>query len=521
MYTKPETELQRYERLLQSLVDKQTGQLLYAGRLLQRASQKYPHIPALIYKEQVITFLELYRRATFFSRYLRSLGLMPRDRVLISFENHPAFYVAYFAVWQAGAVVAPLNTFLKEHELAHIIADAEPRFIITSSDRVDLFKLADGKALPPIITDSHMRLDEPVPADLQEDEPICLETDEMAALLYTSGTTGAPKGVMLSSRNIISNLVQGEARFQLFTYERVIGLLPLFHVFAQNACVWTSTFMGGTVILVPRIERRYILDALQHKPTMFIGVPALYGLLCLMKNAPLDKIKYFISGGDALPDKIRSAFSLVYRRKLCNGYGLTETSPLLCIDLEDKLGPTNTVGTPCAKITLEIRDLDEKPLPPQSIGQIWAKGDNIMLGYYRAPEATEQVLKNGWFNTGDLGYIDAAGKLVITGRMKDLIIHKGVNIYPQEIENVISSHMNVLRVGVVGQRNAMVGEYPIAFVQLRKEQPGIEKILNDLCKQHLALYKVPREFICSVKELPLTSTSKVDKKVLRGLLTHE
>lgn len=489
------------------------GRLLYVGNLLQRAAQLFnDEVPALIYQDETIRYLDLYRRASALTKLLIAKGLKPRDRVLVCFENSPEFYVAYFAVLQAGAVVAPINTFLKETELTHIVSDAKPRFIITSADRKSIFEKTDGSNIP-IITNEDMKTPD---ASFVPDEPIELEPDEMAALLYTSGTTGLPKGVMLSSRNIITNCVQGLTRLQIGFKERVFGVLPLFHVFAQTACIWSAFLVGATVILVPKIDRRYILSALKHKPTGFLGVPALYGLMCLLKTAPLGSVKFFLSGGDAMPDKIRMYFELLYHRKICNGYGLTETSPVIALDCEDIMQPTNVVGKPIYGIECEIRDEQGKALPAGQIGELWVKGPNVMLGYYNAKEHTDKVLKDGWFNTGDAMYVAKDGKLVITGRTKDLIISKGINIYPPEIENVILGHSNVIRAGVIGQKDDAYGEVPIAYVQLKEDQPGIEAELKKLCSNQLASYKVPRSFICSTEELPMTATGKVDKKVLRA-----
>ncbi len=490
------------------------GKLLYVGALLQRAAQKFgDDFPALIYNDTPFTYIDLYRQASALSHLLKERGLKPRDRALVCFENSPEFYVAYFAVLQAGAVVAPINTFLKETELSHIVADAKPQLIITSSDRKELFEKTNRDDQVPIITEQDM----PQPdASYTPDEIITLDSDEMAALLYTSGTTGLPKGVMLSSRNIVTNIIQSLTRLQMGYKERIFGVMPLFHVFAQCACIWAAFFIGTTVILVPKIDRRYILSALKHKPTGFLGVPALYGLICLLKTAPLDSAKFFLSGGDAMPDKIRMYFELLYRRKICNGYGLTETSPVITLDWEDVGQPTNVIGRPIVEVECEIRDEQGNALPDGQIGELWVKGDNIMLGYYNAPEATQAVLKDGWFNTGDAMYVDpATGKLLITGRTKDLIIHKGINIYPQEIENIIIAHPNVIHVGVIGKKDNAYGEIPIAFVQLRQNEEGIEGKLKALCVQHLASYKVPRSFICSTEDLPTTATGKVNKKVLR------
>ena len=492
------------------------GKLLYAGRLLARAASQYPDLRVLIYKDQEITYKQLYDRVCAFAQVLKKQGVQPRDRVIICFENSPEFYIAYYAVWQVGAIVAPVNTFLKEQELAHIIKDSQARLIVTSSDRIEMMQSADNHA-PKILTQDDM----PEKLNGNCDEPIDLDEDELCALLYTSGTTGLPKGVMLSSKNIITNLMQGISRLRIGYRERLFGVLPLFHVFAQNVCVWGAVFVGACVILVPKIDRKLILSGLKYKPTALLGVPALFGLLCLLKTAPIEDIEYFISGGDALPDKIRSYFELLYRRKICNGYGLTETSPVIAVDFADVAKPTNLIGRPVVGVEIELRGENGTPVPQGQIGELWVKGDNVMLGYYNAPEQTQKVLKDGWFNTGDTFYLDDEGKLVITGRTKDLIINKGINIYPQEIENVLLSHPNVIGAAVVGKLNDDQGEIPIAFVQTKEEKADIEKELMALCKKQLAAYKVPRQFVCSIEELPMTATRKVNKKLLREKLNKQ
>jgi long-chain acyl-CoA synthetase len=495
------------------------GKLMFAGRLLQRAVQQHGDTVALIYHDKHISYKKLYAMASALSaKMIQQHAIKPRDRALICFDNSPEFYIAYFALWQAGVIVAPVNTFLKEKELAHIINDAQPSIIVTSSDRIELFQKTEV-VLPPIFTEHDMEdVDESINID---DTIVDLEPEELAALLYTSGTTGLPKGVMLSSKNIMTNVLQIASLLGKSAEERIFGVLPLFHSFAQNTCVWASIFYGITIILVAKIERRYILEALQHKPTVFLGVPALYGLICLMKTAPLESVRIFVCGGDALPDKIRAAFGLIYRRKLVNGYGLTETSPVVSANLDDELVSASNVGRPLVGIRCTVRDEHNIDLPRGSIGVLWVKGDNVMLGYYRSPEATSQVLKDGWLNTGDLAYIDTHERIIITGREKDLIINKGFNIYPQEVENVILLYPNVIRVAVVAKIDEEGGEAPIAFVQLRSLEKGIEQKLRTLCSQHLASYKVPRQFFCDTKELPATATGKIDKKILRAQLIEK
>lgn len=512
---------QEFYNELRTAISNPNGSVINLGQLLWYAYKKFPTNIALISGDRNVTFTELFYRATLFAEQLKAKDIKPRDRVLLFFENSIEFYIGYYAIVQLGAVVAPLNTFLKERELQHIITDSQPKLLIAST--ILLEKLVEDHidAKVPILTEKDMDLSSSIDQKILQPIYAHLNSDEMAALLYTSGTTGLPKGVMLSSKNILTNCIQTIARLGFVKDERVFGVLPLFHSFAQFACVWAPFLMGCSVILVHKIERRYISEGLTHKPTLFIGVPALFGLLCLMKNADVESVNYFASGGDAMPDKIRAGFELIYRRKIAAGYGLSETSPALTADLDDTTEPTSNVGRPLIGVTIAIRDERGSVLADGQIGEIWAQGDNVMLGYYNEPEKTAEVIKDGWLDTGDLGYIAHNGKLIVTGRLKDIIVNKGFKIYPQEVENVILMYPNVIRVGVVGELDQAVGEIAVAYVQIKGNEPGIEQKLRELCERNLAAYKVPRKFVCVTHNLPLTGTGKVDKKVLRKQLSEK
>jgi long-chain acyl-CoA synthetase len=496
------------------------NKFMFAGTLLQRAAQKFPTATALICKDITITFQQLYNRSVRITEQLRQLGVNPRDKVCLLYENSLTYYQAYFGIWQLGAIVAPLNTFLTEKELEHIISDCKPAAIILSDEFAKKFD-------PSFFTGVHVVV---LPDDEQQKntndltpffeaesknlEIPYLDPDEMAALLYTSGTTGFPKGVMLSSKNILTNVVQIVSRVNVSGDDCLLGVLPLFHSFAQNISIWTTFFLGATTIVLPKIERKWIIDGFKHKPTVVIAVPALYGLLCMMKDIDLSSVRYLVSGGDALPDKIRSIFEMVYRRKLCNGYGLTEAAPFVAADLDDELKQTNTIGRPALGLECSLRDEQGNPVNSNQIGILWIKGDNVMLGYYNAPDATRDVLKDGWLNTGDFATFDKDGRLVIVGRFKDLIIHKGFNIYPQEIENILMSYPGMMNAAVVGFPDEQTGEIPVAYVVVKEPQAGLEEQLRMLCSKGLAAYKVPRHFIV-MHDLPMTSLGKVDKKKLR------
>ena len=492
---------------------------IYAGNILKLAYQKHPNLDALIENERTIKYKEFYFRSVLLSQKLKASGIKPRDKVLLYFENSIEFYIAYFAIWQVGAVVAPLNVYLHEKELSYIVKDSQAVAAIVGDNLKEKWnKLSEEnlvEKLPITFGSNDIDFDTPIPEKIDEFKIEELDENELCLLLYTSGTTGLPKGVMLSSKNILTNALQAYARLKVFGHkkERFFSVLPLFHVFAQNTCIWVPLVSGSSIIIVPKIDRKLILKGLEKKPTIFFGFPALYGLICLLRTAPLDSIRLFVSGADMLPDKIRMAFATIYGRKICSGYGLTEASPTVAFSFENHTQATEVVGHPLMEIECQTRDENGKVLGANEVGTLWIKGANVMLGYYNAPEATSAVLKDGWLNTGDLARIDAAGRLAIQGRSKDLIIHKGFNIYPQEVENILMSHPAVIKAAVIGREEPLAGQIPIAYLAVKSNDKEMEKSLRELCSSNLAQYKIPKKFIC-LDDLPMNATGKVDKKQL-------
>lgn len=490
---------------------------MHVNKLLGRAAQNWPDRLMVICGEDEITYSDLYRRSNIFAKTLQQKGVQQGDHVLIFYENSIEFYIAYFAVWHAGGIVTPLNVFLHENELRQIIVEAEPKVLIISPTLSQKIAAIPENELP--ITISHIDLSQDISSKDSLIIPPEVDEDETVALLYTSGTTGFPKGVMLSSKNIMTNAIQSVSALEVGTNERVFCPLPLFHSLPQNVCVWSVLVAGATAIIVPKIDRRSLLRGIEHKPTIIIAVPAVYGLFCMLKTIKFGAVKYFVAGGDALSDKIRSFFAMIYGRKIANGYGLTETSPFIAVDFDDYTQPTNTIGHPIHGIRYEIRDTQGKSLPHGSIGILWVAGDNVMKGYYKASEATAAILHNGWLNTGDLAYLTPEGKVVLAGRERDLISNKGLKIYPQEIENILLSHPAVLQAGVIGVAQEKDEEVPIAYVATKDAEDRHDELIEKLriiCQRNLAAYKVPRQFYV-LKELAVTTTGKVDKKVLRQI----
>lgn len=510
------TELERYNKVKESF--SKDGKLITANELLQKAANKWPHKLAVIvqyrnmYKQ--ITFKELYEKAKIYGNYFKKLGIKQFDRVVIYYENSIEFYYAYFALWQINAIIVPLNVYLKPAEIENIIKDAIPKAIIVSEELKKNLNNIFGDI---IIIDNMLEIEN---LELGQDNininNIVRDPNQTAIILYTSGTSGIPKGVMLSSANIIINAIQGSSRFTINSNERIYCPLPMFHSLPQNMCIWVSLIAGTTAIIVSKIERTSLLEAFQHKPTVVVAVPTIYGLFCRFKNLNFNNIRYCFSGGDNLPAKIEKYFELIYRRKIANGYGMTETSPFISINDADYTTAIGNVGKPFIGITVIIKDDMGQELPKNQIGEIWLKGENIMQGYYNSPEQTEKILKNGWLNTGDLGYINTDNELVLSGRSKDLIINKGIKIYPQEIEAILLKNPNVTQAAVIGKKEVdNTEEFPIAFIETGYKN-NIELIqeLKILCEKNLANYKVPRQFIIK-KELPLTATGKINKKELK------
>jgi len=514
---RPQEQSKQNERFIKNLALLfEDGVFMFAGALLQRAAKKFAHATALICNDIPMTFEQLYCHSLAITKQLLNLGVGPSDKVCLLYENSITYYQAYYGIWQTGAVIVPLNTFLAEHELEHILKDCKPKAILISPEFAKKFNPTIFSSIELIeLNDEEQRISNQTITnqDLAYTIPY-VKPDEMAALLYTSGTTGFPKGVMLSSKNILTNVIQIITAVNVSDQDCLLGVLPLFHSFAQNISIWTTAFLGAKTIILPKIERKWIIEGLKHKPTVIIAVPALFGLLCMLRDLDLSSVRYFVSGGDALPDKIRALFEMVYRRKLCNGYGLTETSPFIALDCQDSLKQTNTVGKIGNGIEYSLRDENNNEVPSGAIGILWVKGDNIMLGYYNAPEATADVLKDGWLNTGDFAQFDSENRLVIAGRFKDLIIHKGFNIYPQEIENVLMSYPGIMKAAVVGLPDEDVGEVTIAYVVIKDAPITIEKDLKQHCIKNLANYKVPRSYKV-LEDLPMTPLGKVDKKKLR------
>ncbi len=467
------------------------------------------------------------------SSYLLKIGVKKGDRVGVLLVNSYEFFVSLIAIQRLGAIPVPINTFLKAEEIKYIVENSDIKTLITQLKFKEIVvKIAKETDLENIICKENIdrafnslevhSFKEALREKPLTDFKIDIFEDDIAIILYTSGTTGRPKGVMLTYKNLLSN-VKAIIKAMHFTKDdRFLVFLPMFHTFMITAELLTPIYLGATVILLKSVKpfSKVIETVEKENITVFMGVPEIYGVLN-RSNLPDNwgkSVRYFISGGAPLPLKILNEFNKKFHTKIYEGYGLTETSPTVSVNTEENYR-AGSVGKPIDGVKVKIVDENFNELGIREIGEIAAKGNNVMKGYFNNEEATKKVLKDDWLLTGDYGYIDEDGFLYIINRKKDLIISKGINIYPREIEEAILEHPAVEECAVVGKQSETNGEIPVAFVKLKENEKLSEKELKLFLRNKLAFYKIPKVFYF-VEFLPKNPSGKILKRKLRGLLNN-
>lgn len=435
--------------------------------------------------------------------------------VAVMLPTGGAFPMAALAAWMLGRVVVPLNYLLKPDELQYVVDNCETDSIITAKAMLEYL----GRT-PRV--DSIIALDDMRFAGLPRLRlPAAASDDDLALLLYTSGTSGRPKGVMLTHGNIRANIRQC-IRFAKFDRRDVVlGVLPQFHSFGFTVLTMLPLTVGARAVYAAKfIPSRIVKLCREHHATALVAIPSMFNALLHVKDArPEDfaSLRFIVSGGEPLPDAVARAFRERFGRRINEGYGLTETGPVTnwCPPEEDV---PHSVGPPLPGVEERIVDIEtDQPLPPGRDGEVRIKGPNVMRGYFKLPDETAAAFdKEGWFRTGDIGRMDERGFLYITGRLKEMIIVGGENVFPREIEEVLDAHPAVNASAVIGVRDEIRGELPWAFVELKDNAAFDEPALRTWCRERLAGYKVPRE-IRQVEKLPRNPTGKVMRRELRAL----
>ncbi len=467
---------------------------------------------ALTLGEERMTYREWADASGAISACLRSRG-WSGENIGILLPNTPAFAAAFFGVLHSGNTVVPINYLLQPAEIQTIVQHSGARAVLTGEPFVEraqqLAHLSPGGL--EVIEVAQALASPPAGGSGMGASP----DNPLAIILYTSGTTGDPKGVMLSHQNILSNCDAYSQVFDFNAQDHFVCVLPLFHTFAITTNLLATAYVGSTLHLVPRFQPKQVHELLRTLPNgIFVAVPSMFNLMAKLPGEDrLERVRIVVSGGAALPPEVQKAFEGRFGLELLEGYGLTEASPVVCSNAPGRRRP-GTIGWPLPGVEVQVWDDVGHPLPPGEHGELVVKGPNVMLGYYKDEQATAETLTaEGWLRTGDMAALDDEGCVRIVGRRKEMIISAGENIYPREIEDVLLSHPKVFEAAVVGVEDALRGEVPKAVVAPVEGQRLDPKELRAFCRERLAEFKVPRIYEI-VPSLPKTPTGKIMKKAL-------
>jgi long-chain acyl-CoA synthetase len=506
--------------------------MLNLAMLLEQSARRNPAKVAVMLDDVRLRYAELNAAASQIAGGLARSGVRPGDKVAIMLPNTPHFVMAYYAILKLGAVVVPLNVLFKQHEIAYhlqdsdattlivwegFLAEAAPAFAMTSGCERLVVAQAPGSQAQ--IPQGAISL-----AALMADKPpafACAPTmpDDTAVILYTSGTTGRPKGAELTHFNMFSNVLASAEKL-LPIQEDEVGLatLPLFHSFGQTCVMNALLYKGATITLLPRFEPQRALEVMaRDRVTYFAGVPTMYFYLLNLPGAErydLSALRVCVSGGAAMPVEVMRAFNAKHGVTILEGYGLSETAPVASFNHLERAPKPGSIGTPIWGVEMRVVDSEGREVPDGELGEIAIRGHNVMKGYYKRPDATAEAIRDGWFHTGDVAYRDEDGYYFIKDRVKDMIIRGGFNVYPREIEELLYAHPAIAEAAVIGVPDEALGEEVRAVVSLKPGQSATEQEIIAYCKEHMAAYKYPRSV--EIRDsLPKTATGKILKRELR------
>lgn len=538
-------------------------QITYSGDTLvdkfRRAALRYSGRPGCEFFGREMRYNELARLSNQVAGGLHAQGVKKGDRVALLLPNCPYYPIFYFAILRLGAVVVNCNPLYSEGELEEQLKDAGVGLVVTvnlklTADKLFallkkrvvakavlcdfaaclpqpkrlLFKILKGgqiaspARLDGLITMQKMLKNAPPPPSVQ------LSPDDTAVLQYTGGTTGVSKGAVLSHRNLAMNVEQALAWFPTFRrgQERILCVLPFFHVFAMTALMNLGLFNGAVLIMTPRFELKQTLGLFhRRKPTVFAGVPSLFNAInnySEIKRYKLTSLRFCISGGAPLPHEVGKAFEAICRCRVVEGYGLSETSPMLTCNPVGGSVKRNSVGLPVPGVEVSLRRLDDPNKEVTKLGdkgEVCARGANIMSGYWRRKKESRQAFIGEYFRTGDVGYMDQDGFIYLVDRIKDLILVNGYNVYPRNIEDAIYKHPKVEEAVVLGVKDAAHGEVPSAYIKLKDGKLLTAEELRDFLSRHLSPIELPRhfEFRDSLPKTPIGKISRLDLRKAEGI----
>ena len=481
--------------------------------LMTDSAASHADSAALKLDDTVVSYAALDEASARVAGMLSELGVGKGDRVGIMLPNVPYFPIAYYGVLRLGAVVVPMNVLLKRRETGFYLKDPEAKAVIAWGDFADAAQAGADEA------GAHCIVVEPgkFEAELAEHEPLRevagVDGSDTAVILYTSGTTGTPKGAELSHDNMSENARVARELFDIGTDAMTLGALPLFHSFGQTCGLNATVLAGGCLTLIPRFDPEKALGIIERdQVNVFEGVPTMFSAMLHAKStADTSSLKVCASGGSAMPVEVMRAFEERFNCQVLEGYGLSETSPVASFNHPDKPNKPGSIGTPIRGVEMKLFDEEGKEVAQGEVGEIVIKGHNVMKGYWKREDATAETIKDGWFHSGDLAKVDSDGYYFIVDRKKDMIIRGGYNIYPREIEEVLYEHPAVREAAVVAMPHPELGEEVGAAVALKEGQTATVEELQAYVKDVVAAYKYPRK-VWLVDELPKGPTGKILKR---------
>lgn len=501
---------------------------LNLASVLTHSARLTPDRVAVTCGAQQLTYAELDAESTRAAALLASLGVTRGDRVVLSCPNVPWFPIAYFGILKAGAVVVPLNVLLKPREIAYHLRDSGAKAMLAFEGTPELpigemarAACADAGCANFVLVSqvsAHAGTDFVAPA---------ISSDDTAVILYTSGTTGKPKGAELSHASMLSNAIACHDMFKPafpggIDQNVTLITLPLFHSTGQTTQMNAGLYGGFRLVLLPRFDPAAVLDAFAREGVgLWVGVPTMYWALLQHARAHnvggegVRSLRLCASGGAAMPLEVLREFERVFGVRVLEGYGLSETSPVVAFNQLQRASKPGTVGLPVFGVEIRCVDEHDQPVRRGARGEVVVRGPNVMKGYLGDPQLSSEALRGGWFHTGDIGELDDEGYLSIVDRKKDLIIRGGTNVYPRELEEVLITHPAVALCAVVGVQDERLGEEVKAFVVKRQGAAISEADLIAWCREQMAAYKYPRQ-IEFREALPLSATGKVLKRELRA-----
>jgi long-chain acyl-CoA synthetase len=488
--------------------------------MLSETSRNLSDRVCIKFEKKKYTYSEINNQVSLLAGGLLQTELGTGERVAILMENCPEYITSYFAILRAGGIAVPINTMLTPDEISYILSDSGSRILIYSrglSDKVERIRERNP--------DVDMSLFDDIPKNRTAMDNRYSD-DEVAVLLYTSGTTGFPKGVMLTHRNLISNAEACMKAMSITHKDRILLFLPLFHSFTFTVSVILPIYTGASIVMLPSVRpfSRVINSIFKERITFFIGVPTIYNILS-RKNIPfplryvlkhLMNIRACISGAAALPVETIYNFEERFKVPLLEGYGLTEASPVVSVNPLNGIRKPSSVGPPIPGVEVAVVGENGERLPPGKVGELIVKGPNVMKGYFNKDEETRGVIKDDWLYTGDMARIDEDGYIYIVDRKKDLIIVDGMNVYPREVEDQVLKLQKVEECAMVGVPDGRGSEVSVLFVRLKEGCQLDEAGIREHLKGRLAPFKIPRR-IRFVQDFPRTATGKIKKAELKKI----